>query len=165
MILMPVLRGVGRLPCDSGFGSFGAGPVSRGAEKPLLSGETFVLCPYYFYIVHARPNIPGEIPGTVTEASRAVIPGATATIKDLAQGWKPALTTNPVGGSLGPNLLSGNSSIRAGATGLTIAVRFPYPVGACPNLEASTSFSCRAAGSQPLWCPEGTGRSKRPKRL
>lgn len=36
-----------------------------------------------------------------------MIPGATATIKDLAQGWKPTLTTNPVGGSLGPNLLSG----------------------------------------------------------
>src|SRR5690348_13604901 len=71
----------------------------------------------------------GSINGTVTDASGAVIAGATVTVTDVERGVSRTLTTDTAGQYFAPSLTPGTYSVRAEFTGFQTLNRTGISVG------------------------------------
>ncbi len=69
---------------------------------------------------HARAQATtGSISGTVTDESKAILPGVTIVVINVETGVSARLVTNSVGFYLAPDLVPGNYSIRIEASGFS----------------------------------------------
>src|ERR1700746_1056810 len=77
---------------------------------------TLVVC-LFSVALSAQGNF-GHIPGTVTDSTGAVIPGATVSVIDKDRGLARTLTTDEAGLYNAPNLIPGPSTVRAELPGV-----------------------------------------------
>ena len=83
----------------------------------------------------------GSINGTVTDASGAVIAGATVTVTDVERGVSRTLTTDTAGQYSAPSLTPGNYSVRAEFTGFQTLNRTGVSVGVGQAVRVDLAMS------------------------
>src|SRR5882762_4445735 len=77
-----------------------------------------------FFASHAHAQISGAtLSGTVTDASGAVVPQATISMKNVATGVTRSNNTSSAGYYSAPNLLPGIYEVRAEAKGFTSKIQ------------------------------------------
>ncbi|MGH9772274.1 MAG: carboxypeptidase-like regulatory domain-containing protein, partial [Candidatus Acidiferrales bacterium] len=90
------------------------GPSRVKSISPLLGA--FLFCLLICAPAFSQGNL-GRILGTVTDASGAVVAGATVTVTDVQRGVSRTLTTDQAGEYVAPDLLPGTYSVRVEAKG------------------------------------------------
>src|ERR1700693_3234572 len=94
--------------------------------------------------VWAQTTTTGDISGTVTDPTGAVIPSASVTLKNVDTGSSQSATTNPQGSYRFALLSPGNYSVTATATGfqpVTQRVLVALGSSATGNIQLSLSSS------------------------
>ncbi|MCU1309607.1 MAG: Oar protein [Candidatus Angelobacter sp.] len=88
-------------------------------NKPAAFLIAFMLLLTFALPVGAQTISTGDIAGTVTDSSGAVVPNATVTVKDVGTGAGRTVATNSSGAYRVPLLKPGTYNVSAAATGLT----------------------------------------------
>lgn len=109
--------------------------------------SVILLCVATAAVAHAQESR-GTITGTVVDASRAVIPGATVTITNVAMGTNVTAVTNEVGFFQAPYLISGTYVITVEIAGFKKLVREGIQVRVDDRLQLELPLELGTAEEQ-----------------
>ncbi len=97
------------------------GVVTRQPLGVALAFFVAMLC--MTSLVHAQATNSGDIRGVVTDTSKAVVPGASVTVRDVNTGFTKVLTTNSSGLYDTASILPGTYTVTVSKTGFKTFVR------------------------------------------
>jgi hypothetical protein len=115
--------------------------LKQSAKQLALRGLTAFALVWCLHTSAAAQTVNGAFHGTVTDASGAVIPGATVEVRNLATGTVRQATTNSVGFYTITQLPPGNYSFSVSKSGFTTARAEKVELLVNQDLEANYTLS------------------------